>query len=241
MIDVGIAPAAAAKDPALVHELVGLVNRVYAVAEEGLWADGAPRTTPAEMAELIAAGQIAVARAGERIVGAVRLRRLDTGEGEFGMLVADSAHRGTGVGRELVRFAERWSREQSLDTTQLEVLVPRRWAHPSKEFLKAWYTRAGYRPVRTGQFEESYPELAPLLVTPCDFVIYHKNLLPERCVPPEAGRSAEPAPPPARAAVQAPLAQTPRCIAPGGRHAALDHADPGPRRPGRLSLRRRQP
>ena len=46
----------------------------------------------------------------------------------------------------------------------------------SKEFLKAWYTRVGYRPVRTGQFEESYPELAPLLATPCDFVIYHKDL-----------------------------------------------------------------
>lgn len=176
MIDVRIAPAGAAKDTALVHELAGLVNRVYAVAEEGLWADGAPRTTPAEMAELIAAGQIAVARAEERIVGAVRIQRLDSSEGELGMLVADPAHRGTGVGRELVRFAERWGSEQGLGTMQLEVLVPRQWAHPSKEFLKAWYTRVGYRPVRTGQFEESYPELAPLLATPCDFVIYHKDL-----------------------------------------------------------------
>jgi GNAT superfamily N-acetyltransferase len=178
MIDVRIAPAGAARDTALVHELASLVNRVYAVAEEGLWADGAPRTTPAEMAGLIAAGQIAVARAEERILGAVRIRRLDSSEGEFGMLVADPAHRGTGVGRELVRFAERWGREQGLGTMQLEVLVPRQWAHPSKEFLKAWYTRVGYRPVRTGQFEKSYPELAPLLATPCDFVIYHKDLRP---------------------------------------------------------------
>jgi GNAT superfamily N-acetyltransferase len=176
MIDVRIAPAVAAKDTALVHELAGLVNRVYAVAEEGLWADGAPRTTPTEMAELIATGQIAVARTEERIVGAVRIQQLDSSEGELGMLVSDPAHRGTGVGRELVRFAERWGREQGLDTMQLEVLVPRQWAHPSKEFLKAWYTRVGYRLVRTGQFEESYPELAPLLATPCDFVIYHKDL-----------------------------------------------------------------
>jgi hypothetical protein len=36
--------------------------------------------------------------------------------------------------------------------------------------------RIRYRPVRTGQFEESYPELAPLLATPCDFVIYYKSL-----------------------------------------------------------------
>ena len=50
---------------------------------------------------------------------------------------------------------------------QLELLVPRQWRHPTKEFLKAWYSRIGYRPVRTGKFEESYPELAPQLATPC--------------------------------------------------------------------------
>ncbi len=176
MIDIRMAPADAAEDTVVVNELAALVNSVYALAEEGLWADGTPRTTPERMAELIAAGQIAVARADERIVGAVRIQRLDTGEGEFGMLVADPAHRGQGVGRELVRFAERWSREQGLETIQLEVLVPRQWSHPSKDFLKAWYTRIGYCPVRTGQFEESYPELAQLLATPCDFVIYHKSL-----------------------------------------------------------------
>jgi GNAT superfamily N-acetyltransferase len=176
MVDIRIAPADTAEDTALVIELAVLVNSVYAAAEEGLWADGTLRTTPKRLAEMIAAGQIAVARADEQIVGAVRIQRLDTGVGEFGMLVADPAHRGQGVGRELVRFAERWSREQGLDTIQLEVLVPREWSHPSKEFLTAWYTRIGYRPVRTGQFEEGYPELAPLLATPCDFVIYHKTL-----------------------------------------------------------------
>jgi GNAT superfamily N-acetyltransferase len=174
MIDVRMAPAAG--DASLVNELAALINRVYAVAEDGLWADGTPRTTPERLAGLVAAGQIAVAWRGKRIVGAVRIQRLETGDGEFGMLVADPAHRGRGVGRELVRFAERWSREHGLDTMQLEILTPRQWSHPSKEFLKAWYTRIGYRPVRTGQFEESYPELAPLLATPCDFVIYHKDL-----------------------------------------------------------------
>jgi GNAT superfamily N-acetyltransferase len=176
MIDVRMPPAAAAEDASLVNELSALVNSVYAVAEEGLWADGTSRTTPETMAELIAAGQIAVARGDERIVGAVRVQRLDTGEGEFGMLVADPAHRGQGVGRELVRFAERWCRERGLDRMQLELLVPRQWSHPSKEFLTAWYARIGYGPVGTGQFEKTYPELAPLLATPCDFVIYRKNL-----------------------------------------------------------------
>jgi ribosomal protein S18 acetylase RimI-like enzyme len=176
MIEVRMAAPGAAGESALADQLAALVNSAYAVAEEGLWVAGTPRTTPLEMAGLIAAGQVAVARAGERIVGAVRVQRLDTGEGELGMLVADPAHRGTGIGRELVRFAERRSREQGLATMQLELLVPRQWPHPGKEFLKAWYTRIGYRPVRTGQIEESYPHLAPLLATPCDFVIYHKSL-----------------------------------------------------------------
>jgi hypothetical protein len=48
-------------------------------------------------------------------------------------------------------------------------------------------SRISYRPVADRavrgelsrarpEFEESYPELAPLLATPCDFVIYYKSL-----------------------------------------------------------------
>lgn len=175
-IAVGIVPSAAAGDDLLVDEIATLVNDVYAVAEEGLWVDGTARTSSAEVAELVAAGQIATARAEDRIVGVVRVQRLDTGEGEFGMLAADPARRGAGIGRDLVRFAEWWSREQGLATMQLELLVPRAWAHPSKEFLKAWYARIGYRQARIGRIEESYPDLAPHLATPCDYVIYHKGL-----------------------------------------------------------------
>ena len=61
MIEVRIAPVAAAQDTALVNELAALVNGVYALAEEGLWVNGTPRTTPERMAELMAAGQIAIA------------------------------------------------------------------------------------------------------------------------------------------------------------------------------------
>ena len=60
---------------------------------------------------------------------------------------------------------------------QLELLVPRAWSHPAKVFLDDWYTRIGYRPVRTGTVQESYPHLAPLLATPCDLVVYHKPLV----------------------------------------------------------------
>ena len=145
-------------------------------AEDGLWIEGATRTTAAEIAGTIAGGEIAVARMDGAIVGAVRIQQLDASTGEFGMLVADPDRRGVGVGRDLITFAEELSRQRGLTVMELEVLVPRDWKHPTKEFLHAWYTRIGYQPVRSGTIDERYPKLAPLLATPCDFVIYHKNL-----------------------------------------------------------------
>jgi GNAT superfamily N-acetyltransferase len=180
MTEVRLLPAAAADDATLMERIADLINEVYAVAEEGLWIDGATRTTVDGVAELTRAGEIAVARARGRIVGCVRVQRLDEGTGEFGMLVADPAHRGLGIGRELIRFAERSCREDGLATMQLELLVPRDWTHPTKEFLAAWYTRIGYRVARTGTIDEAYPALAPLLATPCDFVIYQKDLGDDR-------------------------------------------------------------
>ena len=59
---------------------------------------------------------------------------------------------------------------------QLELLLPREWQHPSKEFLKAWYGRIGYQLIRTTTIDEAHPHLAPLLATPCDFAIYEKPL-----------------------------------------------------------------
>jgi ubiquinone/menaquinone biosynthesis C-methylase UbiE/GNAT superfamily N-acetyltransferase len=176
VIEIQLLPTAAGDDATLIKRITDLINEVYAVAEHGLWTDGATRTTIDEVAELTRAGEIAVARLRGRVVGSVRIQRLDERTGEFGMLVADPACRGVGIGRELVRFAERKCSEDGLGTMQLELLVPRGWTHPTKEFLAAWYARIGYRVARTGTIDEAYPALAPLLATPCDFVIYQKDL-----------------------------------------------------------------
>ncbi|WP_434443914.1 GNAT family N-acetyltransferase [Lentzea sp. E54] len=163
-------------DTGLAAEIADLVNRVYADAETGLWIDGTARTTATEVAELIASGQIAVTRSDGRVVGAVRVQRLGDGVGEFGMLVAAPEARGTGLGTELVAFAEGWAREGGLSRMQLELLVPRTWTHPVKEFLRGWYTRIGYRVVRTGNLADDYPQLVPHLACPCDFLVFHKDL-----------------------------------------------------------------
>ena len=175
-IDVSVAQPGEADDGDLVAEIVDLINRVYADGEKGLWVDGAKRTDQAEVTALTRTGQLALARMDGRLVGAVRIQRLATGEAEFGMLVADPDRRGIGIGRVLVAAAERWAREQNLARMQLELLVPRTWTHPVKEFLRAWYTRIGYREIRKGRLDEAYPALQPHLATPCDFVIYQKPL-----------------------------------------------------------------
>lgn len=175
-LTIEVLPATAADDRRLVGQITDLVNRVYDAAEAGLWVDGAARTTTGEMQEMVAAEQVAVARVGDQAVGCIRVRELGEGVGEFGLLAADPAHRGAGVGRELVGFAEELCRERGLAVMQLELLVPRGWSHPTKEFLHDWYTRIGYRPVRTLGVEEGYPQLAPLLATPSDFVVYRKPL-----------------------------------------------------------------
>jgi GNAT superfamily N-acetyltransferase len=175
-IEIQLLPTTASADETVMRRITDLINQVYAVAEEGLWVAGAARTTMGEVADLTRIGELAVAGLDGRIVGCVRVRRLDGGKGEFGMLAADPAHRGAGIGRELVDFAEQQSRQHGLTAMQLELLVPRNWSHPAKEFLTAWYTRMGYRVLRATTIDETYPALAPLLATTCDFLIYHKDL-----------------------------------------------------------------
>jgi GNAT superfamily N-acetyltransferase len=166
----------AAERPELVGRLTELVNEVYATAERGLWSDGSARTTTTEVAELIRAGQIAVATWDGRVVGSVRVHDVGDDASEFGLLVAAPDQRNSGVGRALLDYVERRGRERGRRAVQLELLVPRAWSHPSKEFLKAWYGRRGYRLVRIGSLEDAYPHLAPLLATPCDLEIHEKPL-----------------------------------------------------------------
>jgi GNAT superfamily N-acetyltransferase len=166
-------------DPGMAGELAALINEVYAVAERGLWREGARRTTTAELADDIRAGEIIVATRGEQLMGCVRVHDIAHDTSEFGILVSAPAARGAGVGNALLDFAERRSRERGMRAMQLELLVPREWSHPSKEFLKGWYGRRGYVPIALRAFDEAYPHAAPMLATPCDLQVREKRLVSE--------------------------------------------------------------
>ena len=139
-VDVVRLPRRQANDAALVAEIADLVNSVYAVAENGLWVEHATRTTRKEVAGYVDAQEITVARIGTRIVGCVRVQRLDLHTGEFGMLAAAPEERGRGVGRRLVRSAERECFHSGCSTMQLELLVPRTWSHPRRSFSRRGMT-----------------------------------------------------------------------------------------------------
>jgi GNAT superfamily N-acetyltransferase len=151
---------------------------VYAAAEEGIWREGWSRTTPSSVAELIGLGQIAVATRDGRIAGCIRVHEIADDASEFGLLASAPEVRGRGVGRALVAFAEEHGRARGRRVMRLELLVPRAWRHPGKELLRGWYGRLGYRLIATGSLEDAYPQLRPLLATPCDLETYEKALAP---------------------------------------------------------------
>ncbi|MFL6099755.1 MAG: GNAT family N-acetyltransferase [Actinomycetales bacterium] len=165
-----------AEDDELVSRLTQLVNGVYAQAERGLWRDGFLRTTAEEMADMVRAGEIAVATREGQVVGSIRWHDVGEDRGEFGILAASPQVRGTGVGRALVDFAETDCCHRGLRVMQLELLVPRTWSHPSKELLRGWYGRRGYRLVASRPMDVAFPHLKPLLATPCDLEVHEKAL-----------------------------------------------------------------
>jgi GNAT superfamily N-acetyltransferase len=175
-VDIQLLGPAAARLPVMVAALAELVNDVYAYAERGLWRDGAARTKPADVEGFIRAGEVAVARTGAEPTGTIRIRQLEPGVGELGMLAVAASHQGAGIGRALVEFAEEVTRTRGLATMQLQLLLPRDWSHPTKEWLGAWYQRLGYVVVGRYPAGAGYPSLVALLATPCDFLVFRKAL-----------------------------------------------------------------
>jgi GNAT superfamily N-acetyltransferase len=165
-----------ARDEALVEELVRIINGAYAVGEAGLWLEGTTRITPAEIAEAIRSGGMLAATREGRLVGCAYVRPLDAGTADLGLISAVPDQWGSGIGRDLVRSAEELMRSHGVTTMQLELLVPKGWVHPEKDRLRSWYTRLGYRVVRSAPFEQVAAHLASRLAAPCEFLIFRKRL-----------------------------------------------------------------
>jgi len=169
-------PTEADLEASKIKQLADLINAVYDDAESGMWRRLGTRTNPGEVERLLRNQALILAELDGMLVGAVKVNLLNNGIGEFGMLVANRNQRGKGIGSALVDRAEHWARGMACHTMRLEILTPRNWIHPSKEFLKQWYSRIGYTPQASEPFETLHPELVPELATECDFTVWHKSL-----------------------------------------------------------------
>jgi GNAT superfamily N-acetyltransferase len=174
--EVKLLEADEARDGVLVDELVRIVNAAYAVGEAGLWREGTTRTGPDEIAAAIRSGGMLAATLEGRLAGCAYVRPLAPGTADLGLISTAPDRWGGGVGRALVRSAEELMRSRGATTMQLELLVPKGSVHPDKERLRNWYTRLGYRVVRSAPFEQVAAHLASRLAAPCEFLIFHKPL-----------------------------------------------------------------
>jgi GNAT superfamily N-acetyltransferase len=165
-----------AGDEALVAELARIINAAYAVGEAGLWLDCTTRTGPGEIADAVRSGGMLAATLDGRLVGCAYVRPLDADTADLGLISTTPDQWGRGVGGELVRAAEELTRSRGMTMMQLELLVRKGSAHPAKDRLRDWYTRLGYRVIRSAPFEQIAAHLAPRLAAPCEFLIFRKRL-----------------------------------------------------------------
>lgn len=154
-----------------INRIFELINDAYDEAEAGMWKFKGGRVSKKGVKSLLENQTLILAENNNQIVGSVKIRRHDDDTGEFGMLVSDQKLRGQGIGVALVNAAEQWARKNNYKIMRLELLTPRHWHHPSKEFLKKWYSRMAYQPNKTVEFN-----MADGLATECDFTVWLKNL-----------------------------------------------------------------
>jgi GNAT superfamily N-acetyltransferase len=184
-----IPPVSVTEDSGFITHLVDLINTGYTGAEAGLFSPQYRRTNTKELPEIIHKGELGIAyrispsRDGNTqlipprsVVGCVRILQLSDTTGGFGMLVCDPTFRGTGTGRDLVKFAEERCKELGKTIMQCELLVSTEFLHPFKVRMQSWYERMGYVVIRHGDFNEDYPHLGPHLITRCDYKVFTKAL-----------------------------------------------------------------
>ncbi|KAK3346647.1 hypothetical protein B0T25DRAFT_521020 [Lasiosphaeria hispida] len=191
-VQIAIPDPSITSDTALMARLTELVNAVYTAAEEGLFSPAYQRTSADELRQLIRARELALAWRSDitaptsqtpsaipasALVGCVRITSLSPTHGDFGMLVCDPTFRGSGTGRDLVKFAEEASRAAGKTVMQCELLVSVDFSHPFKTRMQGWYERMGYQVVKNGDFGADYPHIAPHLITKTEYRVFEKALV----------------------------------------------------------------
>lgn len=157
--------------------LYEIVNKAYERGEKGMWGEGYKRISLKHLENVINLKQIVIIKIESQIVGCIQLVIDSTkNTASFGMLSVKEKFEGKGIGKALISFVEENCKKLNIETIQLELLTPIKNPHPSKEMLKKWYFKLGFRPIRSVPFNHLFPHLRKNLVLECEFQIWHKKL-----------------------------------------------------------------
>jgi len=161
------------------RELAGpiaeVINRAYAPAISELWTISFDRVAEADVVDAIAAGEIVVAELDTRIVGSVRVRRVDTDTSWFGVLAVHPSVAGVGVARDLLDYIEEEALADGAGYMELDLLIPSdATSHQAR--LQRWYERRGYVEVSRTDFAPSDPAIADGLRSTCVSIVHRKIL-----------------------------------------------------------------
>jgi GNAT superfamily N-acetyltransferase len=157
-------------DETLAEELAALINLAYAASEGEMFVGSRDRTSSDQVAGLIRAGGVLVARSDGRIVACCAMQARDGGTVELGFMSAAESDWGRGAGRALVAAGEAWAVGRGAQAMQMKLLVPRDGEQPLKARLREWYERLGYTLARTAPFNDAS------LAEPAEFLVFRKAL-----------------------------------------------------------------
>lgn len=151
----------------------------YAETEKEIWGKNYSRLSLDEFIKLIDANEFYIARLNDEIVGSIHTSRLDSESFGFGLLSADFAQKGLGIGRKLIETAENHAKRKGAKFMKIEILRPSNRELPQKKKLDKWYRRQGYVFLKSMSFVDRKPdkaEKALRLITPTQFDCYEKVL-----------------------------------------------------------------
>jgi len=159
------------------NRMYSILIHAYAETEAEVRGPNYVRISKKEFVDIIRRGEVYGAFIKEGLVGSVRLFKKNEQTFSFGLLSADFSLKGIGIGRTLIDYIENVAQKEGASYMEIEILRTIEVDVPFKKVLKEWYTRLGYKYMKSGAFAELKPEnaeKADKLIQPCVFDCYQK-------------------------------------------------------------------
>lgn len=162
-----------------INRLFEIMIHAYAETESEIWGENYMRLSYDEFIEIIEKKQLFVAYLENLVVGSIRVYPLSGMKYAFGLLSADFAQSGKGIGKSLIQTIENYAKVQGATIMELEILRPAEFNSPFKDRLANWYTGMGYKFIETVNFDIVEPnriEKEATMVNRSVFDLYEKDL-----------------------------------------------------------------